>query len=141
MHMSVNTSELLEVERQFWQAMQEKNGAAAAKLVDDGSIVVGAQGVSTVDATAMARLTTEGKWELKNFAIDDGSARVRFLDSDTALVAYRVHEEIQVDGSPLEFDACDASVWVRRDGRWVCAMHTESLVGDPFGRDKQAAKQ
>jgi hypothetical protein len=34
--------------------------------------------------------------------------------------------------------AADSSTWVRRDGRWVCAVRTESLSGDPFGRDRQA---
>jgi len=27
-----------------------------------------------------------------------------------------------------------SSVWVRRDGTWTCALHTESVAGDPFGR-------
>jgi hypothetical protein len=39
-----------------------------------------------------------------------------------------------VDGEPLELEAFDSSVWVRRDGKWVCAVHTESPAGDPFGR-------
>jgi hypothetical protein len=34
----------------------------------------------------------------------------------------------------------DASPWVQRDRRWVCALHTESIAGDPFGRGKLAGK-
>jgi len=41
-----------------------------------------------------------------------------------------------VDGETLPVVANDSSVWVRRDGQWRCALHTESLAGDPFGRDK-----
>ena len=26
-----------------------------------------------------------------------------------------------------------------KDGRWVCALHTESLKGDPYGRDRRPA--
>ena len=26
---------------------------------------------------------------------------------------------------------------IHRGGRWVCAAHTESVLGDPFGRDHQ----
>src|SRR6266540_6516732 len=37
---------------------------------------------------------------------------------------------------PVELDAADASTWVRRNGKWLCALHTESLKGDPFGRDR-----
>jgi hypothetical protein len=41
-----------------------------------------------------------------------------------------------VDGKAVTLDAADASTWVRRDGRWRCALHTESIQGDPFGRDR-----
>jgi uncharacterized protein (TIGR02246 family) len=73
-------------------------------------------------------------YELKEFAIDD--VHVRRLGDDVAIVAYKVHEELVVDGKPVTLDAADASTWVRRDGRWRCALHTESLKGDPFGRDR-----
>jgi hypothetical protein len=39
-----------------------------------------------------------------------------------------------VDGKPVKLQAYDSSVWVRRDGDWLCALHTESPAGDPFGR-------
>ena len=55
------------------------------------------------------------------------------LDDDTAILAYQVHEDLTVDGEPVSLDASDASVWVRRDGSWVCALHTESLKGDLSG--------
>jgi hypothetical protein len=44
---------------------------------------------------------------------------------------------LTVDGRPVTLDASDASVWVRREEQWVCALHTEAIAGDPFGRDKQ----
>jgi hypothetical protein len=61
---------------------------------------------------------------------------VRLLGGDVAVLAYTVHEELTVEGKRVTLDAADASTWVRRDGRWVCALHTESLRGDPFGRDR-----
>jgi hypothetical protein len=39
-----------------------------------------------------------------------------------------------VDGEKVKLDAFDSSVWMRRDGEWVCVVHTESLAGDAFGR-------
>ena len=41
-----------------------------------------------------------------------------------------------VEGKPVKLEAFDTSVWMKQDGKWVCALHTESLAGDPFGRDK-----
>lgn len=128
--------ELVDVERRFWNAMQGKDAAAASELTDDGCVIVGAQGVSAIDAKTMGKLTREGSWELEEFSFDEKTRQVRFLTDDIAIVAYGVKEKVVVDGKRLPIEANDSSVWVRRDGQWRCALHTESLAGDPFGRDK-----
>jgi uncharacterized protein (TIGR02246 family) len=130
--------ELIDVERQFWNALQEKDAAAASKLTDDQCVIVGAQGVSAIDAKTMATLTSEAQWELKQYAFDEEARQIRFLTDDIAIVAYPVKERVVVDGETLPVEANDSSVWVRREGQWRCALHTESLAGDPFGRDKTA---
>ena len=132
------TQEMLENEREFWDAMKAKDSRVAARMTDDNCIVVGAQGVSAVDPKTMAKLTEEGAWELKQFTFDEKTAQVRFVHDDVALVAYKVNERVIVDGETVELEANDSSVWVRRDGAWHCAMHTESLAGDPYGRDRRA---
>ena len=116
--------EIVETEQQFWNAMQKKDGAAASRLTDDGCIIVGAQGVSAIDGASMGKMTKEGKWELKQFSFNDKTRQVRFINDDVAIVGYSVNEQIVVDGKTLQFDAHDASVWVRRDGEWRCALHT-----------------
>lgn len=128
--------ELLDVERRFWDAMKKKDGAAAAGMTDDGCIIVGAQGVSAIDASAMGKMTTEGKWELKEFTFNEQTKQVRFITDDVAVVGYTVNERVVVDGKPMDIEANDSSVWIHRDGEWRCALHTESLKGDPYGRDK-----
>lgn len=62
---------------------------------------------------------------------------MRLLEDDVALVAYKVHEDLTVDGKKVSMDAADSSVWVRRNDQWRCALHTESLAGDPYGRDRK----
>lgn len=126
--------ELLDVENKFWGAMKNKDAEAAGGMTDDGCIIVGAQGVSAIDSKAMAKMTTEGKWDLKEYAFDAKSTQVRFISDDVAIVAYKVNEQVVMDGKTLPLEANDASVWVRRDGEWRCALHTESVAGDPFGR-------
>lgn len=129
--------ELVERERQFWDAMKTKDGRLAARLTDDGCIVVGAQGVSAVDRSTMERLTVEGDWQLEQYSFDDRHTQVRFVGDGVAIVAYRVKERVVVDGKTLPIDANDSSVWVRRNGEWLCVLHTESLAGDPYGRDRR----
>lgn len=128
--------DMLGLEREFWDAMQRKDPKTAERMTDDGCIVVGAQGVSAIDRKTMAKLTTEGEWELTQYSFDDKSAQVRFIGDDVAIVAYKVNERVVVDKKTLPIEANDASVWVRRNGEWLCALHTESLAGDPYGRDR-----
>ena len=148
---NAHEQELMDVERRFWNAMQEKDAAAASKLTDDQCVIVGAQGVSAIDAKTMAKLTSEGQWELKQYAFNEEARQIRDQArqevaaerglpgaDDIAIVAYPVTERVVGDGETLPIKANDSSVWVRRDGQWRCALHTESLAGDPFGRDKTA---
>jgi hypothetical protein len=82
-----------------------------------------------------AKLMEDPKWTLHEFSFE--KENVAFLNDDTAVIAYTVTEKLTVEGKPLTLKAADASTWVRRDGRWLCALHTESVLGDPFGRDKR----
>jgi hypothetical protein len=131
-------AELLKCERQYWQSMKDQDTAAARRLTDFPCIVAGAQGVAAMDEKTFGSMMNGGQWKLKDFRLGD-DAQVRLLSDDIAIVAYKVHEDMTVDGKPVSLDAADASVWIRRDGQWQCALHTESLAGDPFGRDRAPA--
>jgi ketosteroid isomerase-like protein len=128
--------ELLDLEQQYWRAIKDRDVEAALRLTDDPCIVAGAQGVAAVDRPTFERMLTAGAWTLEEFEIKD-DARVRRIGDDVAIVAYTVREALTVEGQPVKLEAADVSLWVRRGGRWACALHTESLAGDPFGRDRQ----
>jgi uncharacterized protein (TIGR02246 family) len=127
--------ELLDLENQYWQAIKEKDVDAAMRLTDDECIVTGAQGVGRIDRQGMADMLRNAPYILNDFELKD--PEVRQLRDDVAILAYKVHEELTVDGEAVKIDAADASTWVRRDGRWLCALHTEAISGDPFGRDRR----
>ena len=126
--------ELLALERQYWRAMQEGDAETAARLSDDKCVVTGAQGVGKLDRATLAGMLKGGTWKLTSFELS--SPVVLSITDDVAVVAYKVHEELTVDGKSLAFDAADSSTWVKRGGSWVCAAHTEAIAGDPFGRDR-----
>lgn len=134
----VQSRKVMEVEERFWNAMKEKDASSAGQMTDDECIVVGAQGVSAITPEMMAKLTSEGEWELQQFSLDERNRQVRFLSDDVAIVAYTVRERVVVEGETVPIEANDSSVWVRRNGDWRCALHTESLAGDPFGRDRRS---
>ena len=128
-------TELLDLENQFWQCMKDKDVDKALEMTNDPVIVTGAQGVAAIDKKTFARLMETGTWELHDFDIRD--VQVQQISDDVAIIGYKVREKLTVDGKPLTMDAADASTWVKKDGRWVCALHTESVAGDPYGRDRK----
>ena len=127
--------ELRELEQQYWQALKDNDIDEVIGLTDDPCIVTGAQGVARIDHGAYRAMMANAQWSIEDYDVSD--VDVRILTDDVAVVAYKVREELTVEGKPVTLEAADASTWVRRDGRWLCALHTESIIGDPFGRDRR----
>jgi uncharacterized protein (TIGR02246 family) len=127
--------ELLDLEKQYWQALKDRDVDTAIRLTDDPCIVTGAQGVASIGRAEFKTMLDSADWALRDFELSD-DVEVRMLRDDVAVLAYKVREELTVDGEAVTMEAADASTWVRRDGRWRCALHTESITGDPFGRDR-----
>ena len=130
--------ELLGLEKRYWQTLKERDVDAAVRLTDAPCIVTGAQGAALVREQTLAAMVKNARYTLHDFDIKD--AQVRLLSDDVAILAYKVHESLTVEGKPVTIDAADASTWVRRNGGWLCALHSESILGDPFGRDRRAAQ-
>jgi hypothetical protein len=128
--------EILELEHRFWQTMISRDVETATAMMADSSIITGAQGVSEIDKATFAKMLTGGAWTLRDYGFED--VKVIAPTPDVAIIGYKVVEHVDYEGRPLELRAADASTWVRQDGQWVCVLHTESVLGDPFGRDKPA---
>ena len=132
---AITEKQVMALERQYWEAMKNKDIDAALSMTDDPCIVAGAQGVNEINHKTFERMMRTASWTLDAFRLDD-DMQVRMLGDDVAVVAYKVHEELTVEGKPISLDAADSSTWVWRDGHWLCAAHTEALSGDPYGRDR-----
>jgi hypothetical protein len=125
--------ELLALEKRYWTAIRKKDAADATKLTHDPCIITGPQGVSEVDHKSLSRMLTDARWTLERFEIED--ANVKRIGDEVAIVAYKVKEHLTVDGKPVAVDAADASTWIFSNGAWRCALHSEAIRGDPFGRN------
>ena len=128
-------AQLLDLETQYWQAIKDRDVPAAMRLTDDPYITTGAQGVARITHQAFATMLQAGGWTLHDVTLSD--AQVRVIAEGVAVVAYKVKELLTVDGKSITLEAADSSTWVLRDEHWVCAVHTQALAGDPFGRDKR----
>ncbi len=130
------TDDILALEHKFWQSMIDKDPAAGAALAADPTLVTGGQGVGRIDRKTFTKMMEGATWTLHKYEFSD--VKVERVTDDVAVIAYKVREELTIDGKPLTFEAADASTWVKKGGEWVCALHTESVLGDPYGRDRVA---
>ena len=127
-------NELFALETQYWQALKHNDIDTMLRLTSDPCIVAGAQGVASLDRKTFREMSQNPIWQVKAFRLAD--PKVQMIADDVAVLAYTVHEDMTVDGEPISLDCADSSTWVRRNGSWQCALHTESILGDPFGRYK-----
>jgi len=63
--------ELVELERRYWQALKEKDVAAAVELTDEPCIVAGAQGVGLIDHAGYVRMMEHATWTILDFTVGD----------------------------------------------------------------------
>ena len=131
--------EIMGLEREYWDSMISKDPKVASRLTADESVIVGAQGVSTVTSKTIGPMVQSDGWTLKRY--DFSNVKVTAPGPDIAIVGYHVTEELEVEGKRLTMEANDSSTWIRQNGKWLCAAHTESIAGDPFGRDRTPARK
>jgi hypothetical protein len=132
---AISEQELIELENKYWQAMKDGDVETAMSLTDTPCIVCGPQGIGSIGKKDFEEMLKSPSWKLLSFRLKEG-AKMRTIGSDAAVLAYEVHEDLNVDGRPVSLDAAECSTWIRKDGRWLCASHTETIEGDPFGRDR-----
>ena len=136
---TITDQELLALERQYWDAIKSRDARTVNRLTDQDSTVAGATGVSGWNAEAVAKAFEAPQYAIVAYRIDPQTVRVNHIRDDVVSIAYGVHEDIEMsDGKPVKLDAFDTSVWKLGDNGWTCVLHTESLKGDPFGRDRMA---
>jgi hypothetical protein len=126
--------QLVSLEKEYWQAIKDKDTAAALRLTDDPCIVAGAQGVASFHRDQFEKMMHMSNYKLEDFELSNVECRA--LGDDVAILAYKVKEDLTLDGKEISFEAAESSTWVKRGNKWLCALHTESLLGDPFGRDR-----
>ena len=135
--MSVTTreQEIVDLETRFWNAIRDNDASVASTLVSETCLLTGAQGHSAINRGMFAKMMDSPSWALHEFTLT--KPEVLFPSDDVAIIAYTVTEKLTVEGKPVTLQAADASTWVHQGGRWLCALHTESVLGDPFGRDRR----
>ena len=135
---AIADQELLTLERAYWDAVKDRDARTVGRLTAEECTLAGARGVSAVDAREMGKRIEAATHRIVDYRIDPTTTRITHLSDEMVAISYGIHEDLEVDGKPVQLDAFDVSVWKRGDTGWTCVLHTESIAGDPFGRDRTA---
>ena len=110
--------------------MKRKDGKRAAQLSGKTALVTGANGVSSIPKDKMGKMTENGKWTLESYDFED--VEVTIPTPDVAIIAYKVHQKVTMDGKSQNLHAADSSTWIRGSAGWECHAHSETmLTGNP----------
>jgi hypothetical protein len=134
---SITDQELLALERQYWDALKARDFLTIGRLSAEKSTVAGAGGASVLDPRSIAKTIETGSYRLNDYRIDPQSVQVNPICDGASAISYKVHEDIEVDDKNVQLDAYDVSVWKQTSNGWTCILHTESIEGDAFGRDRK----
>lgn len=123
--------EIVALEKDYWDAMKRKDGKRASQLSGNVSLTTGARGVTKIPKAKMGQMTEEGNWTLDSYEFSD--VEVVTPTDDVAIIAYKVKQNVTMDGKKQELRAADSSTWVRGSDGWECHAHSETFLQD--GKD------
>lgn len=118
------STEIERLEHAFWQSLVDRDADAARDMLAPEALMVSAHGTMRFDPPQYERMLLDPEHGLLEYALSDMD--VLFPSDDTAIATYRAHQKMRMDGQEMEQDVVDTSTWVRVDGGWKCAAHTES---------------
>jgi ketosteroid isomerase-like protein len=117
-------SEIRELERQRFRAMERVDVATLNRILSDDLIYTHANGLQQTKAELIGVLGS-GDFKYESIAPDD--VRVRVL-KDTALVTGRASMKIKSGAGEQTFKLCYLDVYVKQDGRWQMVAWQSSRV-------------
>ena len=135
--MTGNKQQIIDLETRFWQSMKDKDVETAKSLIAKEGLVTGPMGTMTMNPEKYAQMTRDGQWTLDDFELKN--VEVVHPTADSAIIAYEVHQTGDLKGQPMDLRCADSSVWVKEDGGWKCALHTETILEDSKARQREPA--
>lgn len=124
--MHADSQTLFALEHKFWQSIVDEDAQAATGLLTEPAFMVSAHGAFKFDHAGYRRMAEQGSMVVKSYELSEMEAS--FPTDDTAILTYKVKQVLCPRGKSdeIEEDMTDTSTWVRDQGAWRCAMHTES---------------
>lgn len=124
--MQADREALFALERKFWQSMVDQDTDAALAVLCEPAYMVSPHGFLKFDHAGYRKMADHGTMVLQSYEF--GAMDASFPTPDTAILSYEVRQVLTPRGKreTVEQHMHDTSTWVRANGTWRCAMHTET---------------
>src|SRR6184192_3512533 len=121
----VTQDEILEVEREFGEAMIQNDAEAIGRILSDDWIIIDPDG-GVIDKSRFLDVIKSGA--LKYEAMDSEDIRVRTYPNTTTVTAV-THTRTKYLGKEFTTHERATDVFVKEDGRWHCVLtHLTTLT-------------
>jgi ketosteroid isomerase-like protein len=117
-------SEIRELERQRFRAMERVDVATLNRILSDDLIYTHANGLQQTKAELIGVL---GSGDFKYESITPGDIRIRIYN-ETAVVTGRASMKIRSGEGEQTFKLCYLDIYVKQDGRWQMVAWQSSRV-------------
>jgi uncharacterized protein (TIGR02246 family) len=127
--MQAQAKTLINLEMQFWQSIKDSDPDAAIALLCDQSLMVSSHGAMKFGHEEYRKMAEQGPQVLTAYELTNMD--VLFPNDDTAVVSYHASQTMAPRGKSAGGDRQEknyTSTWVRENGDWKCAAHTETAA-------------
>lgn len=121
-------ADIMKLETEFWQSLVDRKPEKASALLTGTATSVAMSGIHHFSPADYITMAEEGPAKLTGFSFS--RENVLFPTPEVAVATYEVAQTIEMNGQRQEMVCLDTTTWVRRDGRWLAAVHTETLKQD-----------
>ena len=100
-----------QLERAFWQSMVDDDPKVATGMLADTALMVSGHGAMSFDHAGYTKMAKDPSHRLVQFKLSDMD--VMFPSDDLAIATYKVQQQVERDGKPMQMQAVDSSTWVK----------------------------
>lgn len=126
MQMSAQRGEIEKLEQAFWKSMVDGKPEIATGMLTEPALMVSGHGANKFDHAGYTKMAKDDRFKLVDY--DISNMDVTFPRDDVAVATYQVTQKVEMEGKASEMEVFDTSTWIKLDGNWLCAMHTECPV-------------
>ena len=126
MNTTSHAAEIERLERAFWQSLVDGEPQVASAMLTGTALMVGPHGAMSFDPPTYEKMAADPDSRVLDYRFSD--FEVLFPRDDVAIATYKAWQKFTRKGEAIEQDVVDSSTWVRLDGGWKCAAHTESMA-------------